>query len=154
MAALSDYLESGLLHHVFRGASFPKPSSIAIALTTGVTLDSHTGSTIPEVPLTINGSGTGYSRLNLGNPSVSGNTFWAYSLLDHVAGSGLIKNNLVLSFNTALCNWGGVSGLAILDNLNYGSGNLLMHATLNNPRQVFLGDSLQFDINNFQIKFE
>lgn len=154
MAALSDYLESGLLHHVFRGASFPKPSAIAIALTTGVTLDSHTGSTIPEVPLTINGSGTGYSRLNLGNPSVSGNTFWAYNLLDHNAGSGLIKNNSVLSFNPALCDWGGLSGIAIVDTATHASGNLLMHATLSNPRQIYMGDSIQFDVNNFQIKFE
>lgn len=154
MAALSDYLESGLLHHVFRGASFPKPSSIAIALTTGVPLDNHTGATIPEVPLTINGSGTGYKRLNLGDPTVSGNTAWSYNLLDHAAGSGLIKNNIVFSFSPALCDWGGLSGIAVVDNPNHGSGNLLMHATLNNPRQVYLGDSIQFDLNNFQIKFE
>jgi len=154
MAALSDYLESGLLHHVFRGINFPKPSSIAVALTTGVPLDSHTGATIPEVPLTINGSGTGYSRLNLGNPSSSGNTVWNYSAADDAAGSGLIKNSIVFSFNPALCDWGGLSGIAIVDTSNYGSGNLLMHATLNNPRQVYLGDSIQFDLNNFQIKFE
>lgn len=154
MAALSDYLESGLLHHVFRGASFPKPSSVAVALTTGVPLDSHTGSTLPEVPLTINGSGTGYSRFNLGSPTSSGDTVWAYNLLDHAAGSGLIKNSIVFSFNPALCDWGGVSGIALLDNPAHGSGNLLMHATLNNPRQVYLGDSIQFDLNNFQVKFE
>lgn len=154
MAALSDYLESGLLHHIFRGVSFPKPSAIAIAITTGVPIDSHTGATLPEVPLTINGSGTGYSRINLGNPVSSGNTFWAYSLADHTAGSGMIKNASVFSFNPALCDWGGISGVAILDSSTYGSGNLLMHSTLSNPRQVYLGDSIQFDINNFQVKFE
>jgi hypothetical protein len=154
MAALSDYLESGLLHHVFRGASFPKPSAIVVALTTGVPLDSHTGSTIPEVPLTINGSGTGYSRLNLGDPTISGNIVWNYNTADHNAGSGLIKNGIVFSFQPALCDWGGLSGIAIVDNPNHGSGNLLMHATLNNPRQVYLGDSIQFDLNNFQVKFE
>lgn len=154
MAALSDYLESGLLHHVFRGQSFPKPSAIAIALTTGVPLDNHTGSTLPEVPLTINGSGTGYSRFNLGDPAVSGNANWLYSIADHNAGSGIIKNNKIIAFNPALCDWGGISGVAITDNPLHGSGNLLMHATLSNPRQVYLGDSIQFDINNFQIKFE
>ena len=49
MAALSDYLESGLLHHVFRGGSFAKPSNISIALTSGVPNDSQTGTTIEEV---------------------------------------------------------------------------------------------------------
>lgn len=154
MAALSDYLESGLLHHVFRGQSFPKPSTIAVALTSGVPLDSHTGATLPEIPLTINGSGTGYARLNLGNPSTSGNSVWGYSLADHNAGSGVIKNQNVFSFAPALCDWGGVSGIALLDHASHGSGNLLMHATLANPRQIYMGDSIQFDVNNFQIKFE
>ena len=54
MAALSDYLESGLLHHVFRGQSFPKPDNICIALTSGTPLDSHTGENIPEMASVIN----------------------------------------------------------------------------------------------------
>ena len=36
MAALSDYLESQLLNHLFRDVSFPKPDRLAIALTSGV----------------------------------------------------------------------------------------------------------------------
>ena len=55
MASLSDYLESGLLHHIFRGESFSKPSKIAIALTSGVPQDSDTGFTIPELPSGIDG---------------------------------------------------------------------------------------------------
>ena len=43
MAALSDYLESGLLHHVFRGETFAKPVHVAVALTSGVIVDSDTG---------------------------------------------------------------------------------------------------------------
>ena len=69
MAALSDYLESGLLHHIFLGQAFEKPSGMVIALTSGVITDSMTGSTIPEIPSGINGSGTGYTRIDLGNPS-------------------------------------------------------------------------------------
>ena len=68
MAALSDYLESGLLHHMFRGDIFNKPSGIGIALTSGVPVESDTGSTIPEIPSGIGGVDTGYSRINLGNP--------------------------------------------------------------------------------------
>ena len=53
--ALSDYLESGLLHHIFRSQSFPKPTEVAIALCSGSPLDSNTGSTIPELPQSVNG---------------------------------------------------------------------------------------------------
>ena len=153
MSALSDYLESGLLHHIFRGQSFPKPSEIAIALTSGVPLDSHTGSTIPELPSGINGSGTGYARINLGDPSVDGNNVWMYLLEDHQAGSGIVKNSGAFLFNTALLDWGWVSGIAIVDDSRYGSGNLLMHSPLSNPRIIYMGDTVKFDTSTLQIKF-
>ena len=66
MAALSDYLESGLLNFIFRGQSFSAPSNISIALTSGAPLDSHTGSTIPELASGVDpGNSTGYSRVIL-----------------------------------------------------------------------------------------
>jgi len=80
MAALSDYLESALLNHIFRGSNFPKPSSIAIALTSRPPFDSDTGSTIPEIPSGVSKNSnfvtTNYKRLSLGNPTSSGNTIW------------------------------------------------------------------------------
>lgn len=153
MSALSDYLESGLLHHIFRGQSFSKPSEIAIALTSGVPLDFHTGATIPELPSGINGSGTGYKRISLGAPSTSGNSVWLYDLLDHNAGSGLIKNSGAFIFETALLDWGWVSGIAIVDDSRIGSGNLLMHSTLDNPRIIYMGDTVKFDASRLQISF-
>jgi len=153
MAALSNYLESGLLHHIFRGQDFPKPSAICIALTSGVPLDSQNGSTILEIALTMGGSGTGYSRINLGAPSSSGNASWSFDSLDFDAGSGLIKNVSNLVFTTALTDWGWVSGIAILDNATHGSGNLLMHSALDNPRIIYTGDGVKFDVATLQISF-
>jgi hypothetical protein len=80
MAALSDYLESGLLSHIFRNTAFPRPSTIAIALTSGVPADSNTGSTIPELPSGVR-SGldfvtTNYKRIVLGPPATSGDNTW------------------------------------------------------------------------------
>ena len=67
MAALSDYLESGLLNFIFRGQSFSAPSNISIALTSGAPLDSHTGSTIPELA---SGVDPGHSFLTMAAPAM------------------------------------------------------------------------------------
>ena len=69
MAALSDYLESGLLNHLFRGSSFSKPTTIALALTSGVPSDNDTGATLPELPSGIDGASTNYLRTSLDAPS-------------------------------------------------------------------------------------
>ena len=74
MAALSDYLESGLLNHVFRGNTFPIPETVAIALCSGVPLESDTGVNIQEggnlweLPSGDGVTLTGYSRNSLGPP--------------------------------------------------------------------------------------
>jgi hypothetical protein len=145
-------MQSGLLQHIFRNSSFPKPSSIAIALTSGVPVASQNGTTIPEMATSINGSGTGYSRLNLGNPSSNGDGLWSYSPADYAAGSGVIRNANQLAFNTALCDWGWISGIAVLDNSAVGSGNLLYFAQLQNPRTIFMGDGPKFDASIINIK--
>jgi hypothetical protein len=151
MAALSDYLESGLINHVFREETFAKPSNISLALTSGVPKDSDTGATLPEIPSGINGSGTGYARVDLGAPS---DTTWTFTDERFIAGSGLIKNSGQLIFNTALLDWGWVSGIAIVDNGGHGSGNLLMHAQLDNPRLIYTGDNAKFDTETLEISFK
>lgn len=151
MAALSDYLESGLINHVFRGETFAKPSNISLALTSGIPKDSDTGATLPEIPSGINGSGTGYARVDLGAPS---DTAWTFTDDRFIAGSGLIKNSGQLIFNTALLDWGWVSGIAIVDNGSHGSGNLLMHAQLDNPRLIYTGDNAKFDTETLEISFK
>tara|TARA_R110002051_G_scaffold323386_1_gene416847 strand:+ start:1771 stop:2184 length:414 start_codon:yes stop_codon:yes gene_type:complete len=135
------------------GSSFSKPSKIAIALCSGVPSDSDTGGTIPELPSGINGSSTGYARIDLGDPATQGDTAWIYSQQDHSLGSGLIKNSGNILFESALVDWGHVSGIAIVDDSRYGSGNLLMHSQLNNPRVIYKGDAVKFDVTNLQIKF-
>lgn len=227
MAALSDYLESGLLSHLFKNDPFTRPSTIAIALTSGVPLDSDTGSSILELPSGVErGSSfvpTNYSRINLGDPSVNGNDVWnnvgvddatTYEVfseeVDHSGyfyplyldnqkaideddagisvtytfsntfpgvsfyspattsvsgsqtssgytpyeGNGFIKNKNEIVFNTALTDWGWVSGVAIVDHADHGSGNLLMYAQLENPRFVYAGDSIKFDNNSLEISLK
>jgi len=158
MAALSDYLESGLLHHIFLGQAFEKPSGMLIALTSGVPAESDTGSTIPELPSGIAGVKTGYTRIDLGNPSLD-SAKWSYTTADHAVGSGVIGNSGSLIFDTAEVDWGIVSGIAICDSGTHatstdGGGNLLMYAQLDNPRTIYMGDSVKFDTDTLQISFK
>lgn len=231
MAALSDYLESALLRHLFRSANLPKPSSIAIALTSNAPKESDNGQNMPELPSGVSRGGiavdTNYRRINLGNPVDSGDIFWRNVGVDdtttfHVygtsssgfttglsgyfyplylnentalsasttaqvsglrftefpnvpffapfnilksgeainpgfteyEGNGFIKNARQLIFNTALTDWGWVSGVAIVDDERYGSGNILMFSELSNPRYVYTGDNIRFDINSLEISLQ
>ena len=227
MASISDYLESQLLNHIFRTQEFLKPSNISIALTSGVPLDSNTGSTLPEIPTgVLKGNttvSTGYSRRNLGSPSGVGDSTWfavgvdttsVYSVYSQEAGNsgyfyplyltqsaaqsadvngnsttflfpktfpsvsfyaptsiavsggatdpgytsyegnGFIKNQNQIVFDTALSDWGWISGVAILDNSGYGSGNMLMYAALKNPRYIYTGDNLKFDPKSLEISLK
>ena len=71
----------------------------------------------------------------------------------------LIKNTDSFLFDTgdgsaALVDWGWVSGIAIVDSGEYGTGNLLMHAQLDNPRVIYAGDTVKFDVSTLQISFK
>ena len=137
MAALSNYLESGLLNFVFRGESFSVPSNISIALVSGIKeadpADADTGTTILEIPSGINGSGTGYNRVNLGEPS---STKFSYTQDDFEAGIAIVDAPY---HNTDEDN---------------APGNVLMHAALDNPRIIYAGDNVKFDYNTLEISFK
>lgn len=162
MADLSDYLESGLINHVFRGGTFAKPGNITIALTSGEIPDNATGATLPELPYRYsNGTLSGYDRINLGDPAISGNVNWKFDADVYAASGGVIKNCFQLIWDSAAqesagssYGWGWVSGIAIVDDNDIGEGNVLMKATLDNPREVFAGDTLLFNSEQLIISFK
>lgn len=151
MAAISEYMESGVLGQLLRGISFPIPSNISIALTSGVPQANSTGATLPELPTSINGSSTGYSRLNLNSPVTSGTAIWSYTTSDFSDSSGVVRNVNQFTFNTFLLDMGWTSGIAVLDNPTVGSGNLLMYSQVGNPRIFYMGDQPKFDATTFQL---
>lgn len=235
MAALSDYLESGILKHIFFGETFTSPSNISVGLTSTVPTDTDSGQTIEELPSgAFKGASfvdTGYRRINLGN-STDGNNVWNqigidtttafqvnssesgvglppnsgyfyplyldsakavsestesvqaateytftethpgvvfygpdgvvvsgdYSSTDpgyiEYDGNGFIKNKNQLAFPTANVNWGFISGIVITDSEFVGSGNVLMYSELQNPRNIFTGDSIKFDTNSLEISLK
>lgn len=235
MAALSDYLESGILKHLFFGETFTSPSNISIGLTSTVPTDLDSGETIQELPSgDFKGASfvdTGYRRINLGN-STDGNGVWNqvgvdtttafqvnsvesgvglfpnsgyfyplyldptkavsestagtpaataftfsethpdvifygpnglvvsgdYSSTDpgyiEYDGNGFIKNKNQIAFPTANTHWGFISGIVITDSQFVGSGNVLMYSELQNPRNIFTGDSIKFDTNSLEISLK
>jgi len=148
--AFSNYAQSGLLNHLLRGSTFSKPSNISIALTSDVPLSSDNGFSMPEIETSIGSSGTGYARVSLGDPSISGNNFWS-QFNPQSNGSGYIENSVSITFGTALMDWGYVSGFAILDNSSTASGNILFFSKLTNPRIVYAGDTPAFNPSNLDI---
>ena len=79
---------------------------------------------------------------------------------DFETGSGTIRNSGQIVFNTALLDWGWVSGIAICDaqyvntDESNSPGNVLMHAALDNPRIIYAGDNVKFDYNKIEISFK
>lgn len=141
MPAMSDYLESGVLHHIFRGQSFPQPATIAVALTSTVPAETQTGATIPELA-----NAGSYARVVVGR----GDSAWNF-ITQSTGESGLVDNASAVTFPTATANWGMVSGVAILDSGVYGAGNLLFHAALTTPRDVRTNDTFQFGAGDIDV---
>jgi len=148
MASMSDYLESGVITHLFRSGSFPKPSNISIALLSSLADEGDTGSTINEVA-----TGNGYARYSLGSPDPDGDTHWENPWYLG-SGSGTTQNKLQYVFPTALEDWGTVSGIALVDSSNHLSGNLLMYAALDRARNVYIGDNFKFNVGSIDITFK
>lgn len=132
-AAMSDYLRQALLNHLFRDTPFTPPATIALALCTGPVLDTDTGDlTGKEV------TGGGYDRVSIGR----GDAIWT---------DGIVTMNVgPIVFPTATGNWSGPIGyLAIVDNTDIGSGNLLFYGTLTQPKTITVDD--MFVLNASQL---
>ena len=139
MPNATDYTESGVINHLFRTSTFPKPSTIAIALTTNIPGDNVTIATLAELP-----NANNYARANLGAPADS--TWSAVS--QGAIGSGLSSNSNVINFNQNTgSDWGWVSGVAILDNAGYGSGAILFTSAIT-PQLIQVGTTFSFPVGN------
>jgi hypothetical protein len=148
---MSNYLESGIIQHLFRTGSFSKPTVIAVALCSGLPIDADTGALLTKE---LGGGGTpgtppgGYNRQSL-NPLDAN-----WTAITQVNGSGNTDNVSTLTFGPATADWGTISHIAIVDNSGYGSGNMLMFGQLAVSKVVGNGDSLQIGVGNLDIYFD
>src|SRR5574337_453370 len=101
MPNASDFVESGVINHIFRSSTFPKPGTIAIALCFKIPLDSDSAATMGELA-----NANNYARANLGAPA---DATWS-AVTQSAQGSGISTNSNVINFNqNTTADWGWVS---------------------------------------------
>lgn len=140
MSAMNDYLEDQLRKHVFRTGSYPKPTTLRVALTTSATADADTGATAGEVANSNSYARTGPDPLDA-NWSAADTT------------GGLTDNVAAITFPTASGSWGTVSHIRIVDSATHGAGNSLFHGALTASKAVASGDVFQFAAGALDVTF-
>ena len=145
MPNASNYLESGILEHIFRQGTFSKPTAY-IALTRAVPSDTNTGATIDEIPQTGVALTTAYVR-----QIATGAAVWTVPA-DDGNGSGYITNATVITFPQYL---GGssiwCSGIAVTDNSGHLAGNLLFWGSLTVAKLLSSGDTLSIPTGSARV---
>jgi len=139
MSQMSDYLEGQVRAHIFRTASFTKPTVLAVALCTAAPTDASTGATITEV------SGGSYARVQ--RDPLDANWTAASST------DGLTDNAADITFPTATANWGTVTHVAVLDSVTLGAGNVLFWGALDASKVVNNGDTFKFLAGALNVTF-
>lgn len=151
MSALSDFYEQQLINHVFRGATHPKPNMIAIALLGSPALDADSGNFGGTVGQLTGHTGReifktgGYVRYEVGPP--------ADIHFDAPGAAGATQNASGYTWPQATSNWGWISGVAIMDSVLYGTGNIIMHGSLTTPKQIASGDTFRIQTGDLDITF-
>jgi hypothetical protein len=140
---LSQYATSGILTHLFRTATFAKPTNLYIALASGTLTGAMRGDLSGnEIP-----NQGAYARQAL-NPADAN---WAG--ITYVNGSGMTANTPAITFPAATSpGWGGqqITDVAIVDNGTYGLGNVLWFGKLQVPKLIGIGDTFSFSAGNIQ----
>ncbi|MDB5802291.1 MAG: hypothetical protein JWL63_3230 [Rhodocyclales bacterium] len=135
--SMTDYLETALINHLFRGTAYTAPSTLYVALHTSSCSDSAAGTEV---------SGGSYARVAV----TSGTSAWAATS----SGNGTTSNSSATTFPAPTANWGSLTYWSIFDAST--SGNQLICAALGTPKTVNNGDaapsfaagSLTFQIDN------
>lgn len=135
MAALSDYLENKIIDHLFRAATFAKPSTVYVALFTAAPSDSGGGTEV---------SGGAYARVQVGPSDTAWNATQGGTSGASSGTGGATANAAAIVFPAPTANWGSITHIGIFDAST--GGNLLLHGALTTAKTVNNGDPApQFD---------
>lgn len=129
MSGMTDYLENQIADHIFRGATFTKPSALYVALFTAAPSDAGGGTEV---------TGGSYARVqrdpsNTNWNGTHGNTTGASS-----GTGGNVDNAAAITFPAPTQNWGQATHWAIMDAAS--GGNMLFHGVLTVPKTINNGD--------------
>jgi hypothetical protein len=144
MAAMSDYLAGQIIAHIFRTASFTKPTTLAIALCSSAPVDTDTGALAGKE---IANAGS-YARQTL-NPLDAN---WAAP--SGSPSNDTTSNTPAITFPTATADWGTITYVAICDSATYGGGNLLFYGPLTVSKTVSNGDTFQFAVGQLSLQVD
>lgn len=135
MSQMSDYLEGQLRAHIFRTASFAKPTALYVALFTAAPSDAGGGTEV---------TGGSYARVNLAPLDAN------WTAPDGTG--GLTDNAAAITFPAPSANWGSITHFAIFDAAS--AGNMLFWGALTTPKTVNNGDPApSFPIGSLDITF-
>ena len=140
--AISEYLRTRVLDHVFGGPDYTRPASVYVALCTSAPDAGDDGDTIVEPP-----ASDGYSRQEIVNSGASQE--WKAADLDGT-GRGRKRNDELIEFGPASADWQQTTHYAILDGSGAGA-NMLDFGALTQPRTVLNGFTARIPINELQI---
>lgn len=139
MGALTNYLESGLLNHVFRATSYSAPATLYIGLTKSFVSGNIEAGTVDE-PATGD-----YARQSY----ASNGTNW---ITPYASGSATATHNTsAIEFPVATADIGDVSGVFLADALS--GGNILFYGALTSSRNIREGDQFVFSSGSLKITF-
>jgi hypothetical protein len=121
VANASDYLEGQIRAHIFRTASFTKPTALWVGLFTVTPSDSGGGTEV---------TGGSYARVN--QPPLDANWTAASST------DGITTNATVITFPAPTANWGSVLAFGIFDAST--SGNLFVWGPISPAKTINASD--------------
>lgn len=132
MSKASNFLESAVLNHFFRGQSVTAPATVYVALYLSDPTDYDTGTEV---------SGAGYARQQI-----------IFAEPSQVSERGQITNQDAIYFPVAKANWGNVTHFGIRTASS--GGNLLASAPLNIAKEVSQGDQIVLNAGAIRITLE
>jgi hypothetical protein len=140
--AMSNYLESIVINHLFRTDTFAKPSAIYVGLIKFYEADKVEAMTGTTVSVAKEASGGAYARIAV----TQNDSNWSAA-----SAGGATSNSNAITFPTATADWGNISGVFVADALS--GGNLLLHGALTTPRDVQDGDVFKFNAGDLDVTF-
>ena len=134
-ASLTDFLETALINHLFRGTAYTAPANWHISLHTAACSDSATGTEV---------TGGSYARVAV----ASGAGTWAAVS----AGNGTTSNSAAVNFATPSAGWGLVTHFGLWDATT--AGNQLICQALTTSKTINSGDTVSFAIGALTIQID